>query len=159
MGIGGNHIVLGTSPQSVVAAMEQASGEKMAMVNSSILDNTKFMDMGGKRCMGAMQVQFYDTEAYLESGYSLTNLAFAAISNMSRTPGLPSSGVGMVMPTYEELAKNVRSCVSIASMQGDDFHYEAVLDRSVLVNATAIMGGLKQFIDILPLAAVIGMAN
>ncbi len=155
MGIGSNHLFLGFSPQSVLAAMEQASGDKMSLLNKSILDNPKFTSMGGDRYAGAIQAQFLDTEAYLSSGYSLTNLGFAAISNLSRRPGVADSGVAMVMPTYNELAKDVRASVSLTRRQGNDLVYEAELDRSLLVNATAMVGCLKQLMDFVPVAALL----
>ena len=148
MGMGDNHIFMGASPQSVIAAMQQASGNKVSLLNKSILDNTAFMSMGGDRYAGAMQVQFFDTAAFIDNGYSLTNMMFAAISNVSRRPGASNRSANLVMPTYDKLVENLRGSVSITRRQGNSIYYEAEMDRSFLANTTALVGSLKQFIDL-----------
>jgi hypothetical protein len=148
MGMGEKHLFMGASPQSVIAAMQQASGNKVSLLNKSILDNTGFMSMGGDRYAGAMQVQFFDTAAFIDNGYSLTNMMFAAISNVSRRPGASNRSANLVMPTYAKLVDNLRGSVSLTRRQGNSIYYEAEMDRSFLANTTALVGSFKQFIDL-----------
>ena len=68
--VSGDYFFAGLSPHAIVAAIEQSNGDK-----PSILDNPRFMEMGGENWQGSMQFAFMDTPRMVRSGYGFTFLS------------------------------------------------------------------------------------
>lgn len=133
MAVCGGRLVLGLSPQAVVAAIRQFDAER------SILDNSAFRSADGMKGIGsAMGIQFLDVPARLADGYPWMNMPMAAVSNWSRPRSEPGRGVNMVLPTYPELARGARANVMQITMDEDDLVARCTGDPSFMVQMTAL---------------------
>ena len=134
MAVCNDMLIMGLSPQAVVAAARQAGADR------SIMDNASFRAAKGPADVGkSMGMQFADVPAQLADGYAMMNAAMAAISNFTRPRIEPSRGVNMILPTYPELAKGARANVMTAAMDGDDLLVTCSGDGSFTVQMTAMM--------------------
>jgi hypothetical protein len=130
------YLYAAVSPQGLLAAIEQGAGGGLP----GLMDNPRFMEMGGRDAVGAMQVTFYDTPRMLRSGYGLASLVTAALANAVRSPADPARDPGLVMPSYRELADGVKAAMYIARFDGDDPVTVGRFDRSWLVLGTGTAG-------------------
>lgn len=150
MAVCNDMLILGLSPQAVVAASRQADADR------SILDNASFRAAKGPAGVGkSMGMQFVDVPAQLADGYAMMNAAMAAISNFTRPRIEPSRGVNMILPTYPELAKGARANVMTAAMDGDDLLITCNGDGSFTVQMTAMMS--DPLLLVLPAAMTAGV--
>jgi prepilin-type processing-associated H-X9-DG protein len=127
------------TPGSLLAALQQGkAGAK------SLADNPRFQEMGGGKIDNAIQVTFVDTPRMIRDGYGVLNLAMSAISNGVRSPSDAQRGVGVILPSLNDLSNGAKAAVSVVSMEGDDMVARMQLDRSLLVNLAGgfgIIGG------------------
>ncbi len=147
--IQGNYFFAGLSPHAVVAAINQAKGDR-----PSLLDNPGFQQMGGDNWQGAMQVSFTDTPRLARAGYGLTSLLCAAISNAVRSPTDPQRDPGIILPSFHDLIAGAKPATSFYRLDGNDLVVTAQADRSVLVNLAGGLGVLGEWGA--PVAALVG---
>lgn len=148
-GASGNYFFAGLTPHAIVAAMEQAKGNK-----PSILDNPRFMEMGGENWQGSMQFAFMDTPRMVRSGYGFTSLICAAISNAVRSPSDASRDAGLILPSFNDLLKGAKASTSFYRIDGNDMIVTTQADRSFLVNLAGGLGMLGN--SGAPLVALVG---
>ncbi|MCX5691072.1 MAG: hypothetical protein NTV94_15020 [Planctomycetota bacterium] len=146
-------LIVGLTQQAVVAAAMQAAGKG----DKGILSRT---DLGIGELTGKNQLLsfgFTDTARRAREGYNLVALAASAVSNAVRSPG-NTSRPGRIVPTINELLREVRPSVSVSYRSGDQFIMETWSDRSALVNAASAAGTLLDFAPIVA-AAGLGFAS
>lgn len=149
--VSGNYFFAGLSPHAIVAAIDQAKGNK-----PSILDNSGFMEMGGENWEGSMQFAFMDTPRMVRSGYGFTSLMCAAIGNAVRSPIDATRDAGLILPSYNDLLEGAKASTSFYHVVGNDMIVTTQADRSFLVNLAGGMGVLGN--SGAPLVALVGVA-
>lgn len=123
------------TPNSLLGAIQQGKAS-----NKGLADNPRFVEMGGGKIDNAIQVKFIDTPRMIRDGYGMVNLAMSAVSNAVRSPSDAQRGVGLIMPSLNELSKGAKAAVSITALEGDDMTVRMQLDRSFLVNLAGGFG-------------------
>jgi hypothetical protein len=151
-GANGSWLLTALNPQAAVAAVRQATGKG----DAGIMGNEAFASQLPKGLAEKMvSVNFADTRVLLREGYPLMTFASASLSNLvrSRRPG-GDREPGLVLPTYNELARGVRPVVQVGFWDGNDFVTEMSSDRSILVNLGASAGAISRFTPLLAGVAV-----
>ena len=123
------------TPGSLLSAIQQGKAS-----NKGLSDNPRFAEMGGTKVDNAIQVTFVDTPRMIRDGYGLVNLAMSAVSNAVRSPSDAQRGVGVIMPSLNDLTNGAKAAVSVVAIEGDDMTVRMQLDRSVLVNLSGGFG-------------------
>jgi prepilin-type processing-associated H-X9-DG protein len=123
------------TPGSLLSAIQQGKAS-----SKGLSDNPRFAEMGGTKVDNAIQVTFVDTPRMIRDGYGLVNLAMSAVSNAVRSPSDAQRGVGVIMPSLNDLTNGAKAAVSVVAIEGDDMTVRMQLDRSVLVNLSGGFG-------------------
>jgi len=129
------HMFAALTASSCVAAVGQAKGEGM-----SLLDHPRFKENLPGSIEGAYSVAFFDSPRMMKDGYGVMNLVCSALANGTRSRHDATREAGLVMPSYHDLMRGAKASVSVSRVVGDDFISQAQGDRSVLVNATSMVG-------------------
>lgn len=150
-------LIGGLTPQAVVAAARQVSGKG----DKGLLENPKFASIAkGKPVVGA---SFVDGPRMMKTGYPIISMLGSAIANGVRSPSSSAVGrgreVGMIVPTFNDLAKEARSSVMLNYWNGDNYVIDSYGDRSVLVSGAAGVGVVMNVLPAfaLPAAAIAGI--
>jgi hypothetical protein len=142
-------LIVGLTQQAVLAAAMQAAGKGdkgiLSRTDLGIDDPTKHQ---------LLSFGFTDTARRAREGYNLVALAATALSNGVRSPGNTSREPGRIVPSINELLREVRPSVTMSYRSGDQFIMESWADRSLLVNAASTAGTL---LDFAPLVAAAGL--
>jgi len=147
----GNWLVLGATPQAALAAARQIAGKG----DGGLMTNPRFA-AGIAHQRQSIAVGFLDTPRIMSGGYGLVSLLGSGLANLARSPHDPTRQPGMVVPVYNDLARNAQPIVMHAYWDGDDLVKFTRADRSVLVNAAGIGGAAMKVLPFL--AAGIGIA-
>lgn len=146
-------LIVGATPQAVVAAARQATGKG----DKGLSSNASFAAMVPKD-RPVISATFLDSARMIECGFPVVSLLGSAIANGVRSPGAPDREPGMIVPTYHDLAKGAKPCVQLTYWRGDDLVQESRSDRSILVNAGSVAGVVVQVAPFfaIPAAAAAG---
>jgi len=128
-------LILGLTPQAVLAAAQQARGDGDAGI---LAHRGVAAALGGRTRVSSLS--FMDSERLGRAGYPLVSLLGSAIANGTRSPW-GDREPGMIVPSYHELLRDARPSVEFSYWDGDHFVTESHADRSMLVQVAA-MGGL-----------------
>lgn len=134
-------LVLGLTPQAVIAAVRHASGRgdggltSRASLAAVITPNAE-----------PISVTWFDAAAYLPQGYAIVSLAGSAVANLVRSPADPARDPGLVIPLYSDFARDTQPCVSYSHWHGNDLVITVSADPSVLVNVAGIAGALMRHV-------------
>lgn len=140
-------LVISITPQGAMVAARQATGKGDRGLRSSPTLGPTLESLPAN----ATGFSVTDTRAKLADGYGIISLVGSAVSNMVRSPH-EARDPGVIVPTFNELAKDVKP--SLTWMHWDDgrFVIESKGDRSMLVNAAASVGGFaSQMGNMLPM--------
>lgn len=109
-----------------------------------------------------ISVGFVDSARTMSRGYPLLSFGTSAIANAMRSssPEVAEREPGFILPAYNTLARDVRPIVSQTYWDGEDMIVETTSDKSMLVNAAALLGvgDLGQIVGSMMLGAGIGAA-
>ncbi len=145
-------LILGATPQAVIAAADQASGSG----DGGLGNNPAFTgQLDGRRQY--VSVNFLDAQRLAKGGYPFACMLGSAVANGVRSPGLRDPG--LVVPTFHELMDGARASVGGSYWDGDDYVTEWRGDRSVLVQVSVMGGAIGQFAPIIAAIAVPAIAG
>jgi hypothetical protein len=144
-------LIFGATPHAVIAAVEHARG-----AGPTLLDNPRFLDMGGDAWQGATYVTFSDVPRLARSGYGLAQLACSALANGVRSPVNPQRDPGLILPAFDELVDGAKASVAVYRLDGDDLIGTFQADRSLLVNLCGGLGLIDQSGSTVAMAAMAG---
>lgn len=154
-------LILGPTPQAVIAASRQARGAG----DKGILSNPAFAGVASKSD-NCVALAFLDTTRGIRVGYPAVSLLGSAISNAMRSPIDDPRDPGLIVPLYHDLAKAAKPMVLTETWSGDDLVFQLTGDRSMLVNASGLLGMLTNLAPLaIPAAAgqnggnILGAAN
>ncbi|MHC4787463.1 MAG: hypothetical protein ACYTE6_16015, partial [Planctomycetota bacterium] len=145
------YLIFGATPHAAMAAVEHARG-----AGPSVLDNPRFLEMGGAAWEGATYVTFTDIPRLARGGYGLAQLACSALANGVRSPANPRRDPGLILPAFNELMDGAKASVSIYRLDGDDLIGTIQSDRSLLVNLCGGLGLIGQSGSTVAMAAMAG---
>lgn len=137
--LAGDWLVMGLTPQAVVAASRQATGHGDAGVAS----NPAFLSAVPKD-RSLTSLTFVDTARGVRAGYPIVSMAGSAFANLARSPR-GDRDIGLVVPVYQDLIKGVKPMVQFSYWDGEDLVSESHADRSALVNAAGALGSGATF--------------
>lgn len=130
-------LVVGLTPQAVLAAVKQATGKGDPGLMSRAEGSSQVPK--GKELVS---FTFADTPGLMGAGYPLVTMASLALANGVRSPSDPSRDPGMLMPLFNDLKKNVRPTVTITYKDGETLVLHSTADRSMLAGASGAVGGM-----------------
>ena len=146
-------LIVGVSPQAVIAAAAQASGG-----GDSILNNPLFVQ-AFPRGKSLVSISFVSPDRLLRDGYPYVNMLCTGVANLMRSSADPDRVPDLLMPVFHDLASGVRAQVEYSYWAGPNLVTETHSDRSAVVTASIAAGGIVRFAPaILAAAAAIGMA-
>jgi hypothetical protein len=138
------HIIGALTPQSLVAAVRQATGKGDSGLGSR--NDLRGPAVAQER---VISLNFVDTPRAMRSGYGLVSLVGSAIANAVRTPGGDGREPGMIVPPYAELASGVRPAISVTYRSGEEgLVLDSYSDRSILAGACGAAGTASGFAPI-----------
>ncbi|MCC6660098.1 MAG: hypothetical protein IT437_04350 [Phycisphaerales bacterium] len=143
-------LVVGLTPQGVIAAARQASGKGDAGLGSG-----EGFRAGLPKGHELVSVSYFDTSRAMKCGFPIISLLGSALSNAVRSPGDAGRDPGLVVPTFGELAKGARPQVRASYWRDNDLVTETRGDRSLLVNAAAGAGVVTQVAPLVAIPALI----
>lgn len=137
IGIGNGGMVVGLTPQSVVAAIAQAKAK------SSIMDHPGFKSMNAAEMIkGANSFGMLDAAWTARDGYG-TLLALATALDSSLLPqSAPTTPVGITVPSLDELLRNAKPSVLVGRIEGDDLTWTYRCDSSFSLQTAALAGSI-----------------
>ena len=141
-------LIAGVTPQATLAAAQQVAGKGDKGLMS--IEGVARVAKGQKLA----SVSFMDTARMMRPGYPILSMIGSAISSGVRSPVFASGAKrdpGMIVPTYRELARDVKPTVMVSYWEGENFVVDSHGDRSVLVG---LAGGLGTMVHVLPAIAV-----
>ncbi|MCH9057801.1 MAG: hypothetical protein IIB55_04135, partial [Planctomycetes bacterium] len=146
-------LIVGISPQAVIAAAAQASGG-----GDSILNNPLFAQ-AFPRGKSLISISFVSPDRLLRDGYPYVNMLCTGVANLMRSSEDPDRVPDLLMPVFHDLARGVRAQVEFSYWAGPDLVTETHSDRSAVVTASIAAGGIVRFAPaIVAAAAAIGLA-
>ncbi|MCH8134178.1 MAG: hypothetical protein IIA30_16655 [Myxococcales bacterium] len=146
-------LIVGISPQAVIAAAAQASGG-----GDSILNNPLFAQ-AFPRGKSLLSISFMSPDRLLRDGYPYVNMLCTGVANLMRSSEDPDRVPDLLMPVFHDLARGVRAQVEFSYWAGPDLVTETHSDRSAVVTASIAAGGIVRFAPaIVAAAAAIGLA-
>lgn len=148
LGVSGQWLVAGLSPQAVVSAARHLGSVKEdggLNAHPSFKQGVWVLPGGVK----PMSLSFVDSPRTLRDGYPALSFIGSALANLVRSSGDAANPrePGLVVPLYADLATGARPIISQTYWSGKDLVFEVRADRSMLVN----MGGLLGAGDAAPL--------
>lgn len=142
-------LVLGFTPQSVIAAARQATGKG----DAGIASNPAFaaaMPKGKE----VVSMKFTDTVKAMRGGYAMTTLLGTAVANLVRSPMDPGREPGLLVPPFNDLKNGAKAQVKYSYWRGEDLVTESHADRSMLVNLSASAGSMMQWAPLMAIPAL-----
>lgn len=137
--VAGDWLIAGLTPQAVIAASHQALGKG----DKGVATNPAFAAAAPKG-KEFISITFVDTARGLRAGYPLVSMAGSAFANLARSPK-GDRDIGVIVPLYNELAKDVKPMVQHTYWDGEDLVTEGHADRSALVNVAGVCGSGASF--------------
>ena len=143
--------IVGVTPQATLAAALQAAGK-----GDAGLAGVPAVASLRKKHNGVTSLTFIDTSRMLRAGYPLVSMLGSGVSNAMSTPPMHGEGrnVGMLVPTYRELASGVVASIQVGYWDGQNYLVDTHADRSMLVNAGGAMGAIMQLSPIIAAGAI-----
>lgn len=141
--ITGDWLILTFNPQAAVAAAAQANNPAI-----SILNNEKFLTYFDIARGRNVAFTFVDAERTLREGYGLATLAASALANAVRSPQSPQREPGLILPTFNEISKDIKPTLQRTYWQGDDLVKESISDPSVVASLTSSVGAASPFMTV-----------
>lgn len=145
-------LIVGLTPQAVVAAARQAQGKGDAGVTSL----AAFSALGDRLSKGVISVSYMNTPRLVRSGYPFLSMAGSALANAMRSRHDTERDPGMVVPLYADLINGAQPSVSVTLWDGDNLVSETRGDRSITATAGAMAGVA---VELTPLILGIGAAT
>lgn len=142
--------VVGLTPQAVVGALAQieGKGDKGIATRAEVAAQ---MPKGKE----IVSVSFSDTARSVKDGYTIASMAGSAVANAMRSPSDPSREPGIIVPSYKDLVKGVKSKVEVSYREGSSVIVDGIADPSMLVGMASAMGSMN-FGSILGQMAAVG---
>lgn len=144
-------LIVGATPQAVVAAAAQARGEG----DDGLLANDAFR-RSFQTDQRVTSITFLDNARLGHQGYAMVSLLGSALANGVRSPHSEREP-GMVVPAYWDLMEGARATVEFSYWDGDDFVNQTHSDRSILVQASGAGGAVATFAPIVAAVAIPAM--
>lgn len=148
------HLIVGLSPQSVIAAVRQATGK-----GDGGLFSRKDIRLASPNKQEIISVKFSDTPRFIRDGYGFVSLATSMISNGVRSPEDASREPGIIMPPYQDLIKGVKPGISVAHRVGNTLLLDGIADRSALAQMCGTVGSLYRYQPLGLLGGLAGVAQ
>lgn len=148
------HLIVGLSPQSVIAAVRQATGK-----GDAGLFSRKDIRLADPAKQEIISLKFSDTPRFIRDGYGTVSLVTSMISNGTRSPEDALREPGIIMPPYLDLIKGVKPNISIAHRVGNTLLLDGIGDRSVLAEICGTVGSLSRYQSLASLAGLAGAAQ
>ncbi len=141
-GFAGNFVVFTFNPQAAVVACRQVQGKG----DAGLMSNADIAALFPKD-KAFISIAYMNAQRNLSLGYGILSMIGSAMGNVVRTPGVPNPEreFGLIVPPYNELARNVRNTAVFSYWNGEDLVTETHSDRSVLVNVGAACGAIYTF--------------
>lgn len=139
-------LVVGLTPQAVLAAVRQATGRG----DEGLASNPAFAAVMPADVQ-PVSIRFVDTARAMQWGYGLVSLGGSLVANVVRSPNDAGREPGLVVPPFHELRRGVRARIRCTYWRGDDLVDEMHGDRSVLVNLAAEAGVVARVVPVLGL--------
>lgn len=135
----GKWLVIGATPQAATAAARQITSGNGGLEASKAFAAGRWSLPGGVMPSSVMLV---DSGRTIRDGYATVSLLSSALANVVRTRSDAEARrePGMVMPAYADLLDGARPMAAMTWWSGDDLEIEWRCDRSMLVNAAALLG-------------------
>ncbi|MEK6700793.1 MAG: hypothetical protein AABZ53_00890 [Planctomycetota bacterium] len=142
-------LVLGLTPQAVIAGARQAEGKG----DAGILSNPRVAEVVKGKSGSLIGLTYSDTPRLFRDGYTVMSLVGSAIANGVRSPIDAARDPGLVVPLYNDLAKTARASVGYTFWDGEDIVMFSKGDKSAIISGGAMVGTLHQFMPIIAAAA------
>ncbi|MBM4108619.1 MAG: hypothetical protein FJ255_07375 [Phycisphaerae bacterium] len=126
-------LVAGLIPQSVLAAVRQATAGNAGFADSPMLKGVWREDRP------LTSIAAVNLRGFMRAGYPLMSLVGSAISRGVASP-TSDRDPGMIVPLYADLTRVARPLVQVTYWTGDAYVAEVACERSVLACATAVLG-------------------
>lgn len=130
-------LVIGLTPQAVVGALAQIEGKGDKGI-ASRAEVAAWIPKG----KALTSISFHDTARSIKDGYTITSMLGSAVANAMRSPSVPSREPGILVPSYKDLVKGVKSKVEVAYREGETIVVDGVADGSMLVGLASAMGNM-----------------
>lgn len=145
--IAGAHFLVALSPQGLEAAMAQLRA------GTGLADRPDLLEQLPEGFSNVYSLSFLDSPRLLRGGYGWTLALGSALTNALRSAEAPDQEPPLVMPSFRDLVAGAKPWLQVARVNGDDVLEIARMDRSMLVNATALFG----LVDSMPMLAMVPM--
>lgn len=145
-------LVVGMTPQAVVAAVAQTQGRG----DAGIAAVPEIRDAIGEQ--QPISVSFMNTRRLAYSGYPLLSFLGSAVANTARSP-FDDRDPGMIVPTFAELTGDVRPMIEINYWDGENLVNRVTGDRSILVQTAGMAGAAVQISPIIAAVALPAIAQ
>ncbi len=136
LALSGGYLFFAATPQALAAAVDHARGSAPGLLAHPAIKNLAAGSLDDLQA-----ISFSDTPRLLNDGYGLAGLFASALANGVRSPSDPSREPGLVLPLYHDLLASAQPSILLSRIQGDDLVVVGDCDRSVMANATAMLGG------------------
>lgn len=131
-------LVLGLTPQAVIAAAQQAAGDGVRPLAAT--ETFASLDFDGGQITSLV---YADADRLGRSGYPLLSMLGSALANAVRSP-TEIREPGLVVPTFRDLMAGARPMAQVSYWDGDSFVTEGRADRSLLVQGAVGLGAVAQ---------------
>ncbi len=144
-------LVMGMTPQSVLAAVAQSEGHGDAGLghNRALRDQLP----PGR---SFTSITWFDAQRLARKGYPLASMLGSAVANGVRGHGREP---GVVTPPFHRLMDDARPIVGVSFWNGDDYVIEWRADRSLLVQTAVVGGVVMEFAPLLAAITIPAMAE
>lgn len=146
-------VIVGLTPQAVLAATRQAEGKG----DAGIMSNPRVAALTKAHAGKLTSLNFVNTADNLRDGYTLLSMLGSGIANGVRSPIDPARDPGMVVPLYKDLMASAQPTVGFGFWEGDDLVSQTHGDRSMVVNLGATAGIMTKFAPLI--AGVVGAST
>jgi hypothetical protein len=153
----GGYAVLAVSPHALLGAVQHMNGSR----EHSLVSNPGFTEQlprdatsGEVDMNGVLSIGWLNTPRLMQDGYAGVGLLCSALSNAVRSPIDVTREPGVILPSFHDLRAGAKPMVAIGRRVGPDFRSETRADRSLLVNASGVMGYMANS-PVLPLMVAV----
>jgi len=130
------YLTVAATPQALIGALNHVRTR-----GRGLTQNERFAAIAGEKLAASNYVEFADTPRLIADGYGLTSLLMSALSNGLQSPG-GGRDVGLLMPAYADLAKDVQPYILLGYIEGETIVYHGKSDRSALVSIAGTLGSM-----------------
>ncbi len=148
-------MLVGVTPQATKAAWMQVQGEG----DNGLASNPHFARARFHGDKGLVAIEWIDSPRVMRDGYMVATLVGNAMRSAVLSPHGDDRDPGLVTPTFADLREDAKPMLLMAYWERDDLVLELQADRSLLVNASGLIGAFVSTAALLEPIAVIGAAE